>query len=169
MATYVAAKKADDTANSKDLIGGLRAGWHAHIEFGLANPEVFLLLNAPHRIGRSPAVHAGEAVLRERVHRLAAAGMLCLDEARAVALILAAGTGVIVTLLAVPVAQRDPGLADAMFDAMLATLSSGGPQRVDSEASSIARAFAAVVPELPGLSPNERSLMAEWVSRATRS
>jgi AcrR family transcriptional regulator len=167
MADYVAEKAADVEHNvPSDPVDGLRAGWRQHIEFGLANADVFLLLNAPHRIGRSPAGRAGEVVLRERVHRLAAAGMLRVEETRAVAMLHAAGTGVIMTLLGVAPNERDLSLADDMFDTVLAAITTQRPFLAESGAVPIAVAFATVVPELAGLSPNERALMGDWVTRA---
>ena len=65
-----------------DPVADLRAGWRMHVEFGLANPELYALLTAPG--GRDvTGDRAGIAVLRTRVRRLAAAGLLRVDEQRA--------------------------------------------------------------------------------------
>ena len=84
MATYVAAKST--------VAGRPTIRWRTcapagelHVEFGLANPELFALLHRPAAATRSPATAAGIEVLRARVRRLAAAGLLRVDEERALA------------------------------------------------------------------------------------
>src|SRR6187200_2009731 len=53
MAAYVAAK-AGPVADA-DPVADLRAGWQMHVEFGLANPELYGLLSSPGRGEPSPA------------------------------------------------------------------------------------------------------------------
>ena len=64
----------------------------------------------------SAAARAGQQVLAERVARVARSGRLRVDERRAVGLIHAAGTGVVSTQLALPVAERDPGLQQVVLE-----------------------------------------------------
>jgi AcrR family transcriptional regulator len=164
MADYVAAKAAADP--DPDPVADLRAGWRMHVDFALLNPELYALLSAPGRADSSPATAAGAAVLRARVRRLAAAGLLRVDEARALAMIQAAGNGTILALLQTPVGERDPGLSDAMFDAMASVVLTGAPASPDSTVRTLAVAFATVVPDLPALSGAERALMTEWLTRS---
>ena len=65
MATYVAGKSIS-VEGSDDPVADLRAGWRLHVEFGLANPELYALLNTPGRGAPSPATAAGIEVLRTR-------------------------------------------------------------------------------------------------------
>jgi len=58
-ATYVSGKT---LVEDGDPIADLRAGWDAHIDFGLANAALFGLLIDPARGGGSPAAEAGLAV-----------------------------------------------------------------------------------------------------------
>lgn len=172
MATYVAAKSADAAREGDgDPLTDLRAGWQMHVEFGLANPDLYVLLNAPARQQRAAAATAGIEVLQLRVHRLAAAGMLQVDERRAVEMIHAAGTGAVLTLLHLPADDRDLGLADAMFDAVTKAILTDAPTRTASartapDTITVAVAFATVVTQLPTLSQAERALMSEWLGRA---
>jgi AcrR family transcriptional regulator len=161
MSSYVGEKSIDA---EQGPLEDLRAGWRSHIAFGLANPDLFLLLSDPKR-RHSPALEAGDAILRQRVHRLAAAGMLRVGEQRAMAMIQAAGRGAVLTLLA----HDDPGLGDAMFDAMAAAVLTDAPAVPDTDATTIAVAFAATADQLPGLSAAEKALMAEWLTRATKT
>ena len=119
LADHVATKAARAATENGDPVEDLRAAWRAHLAFNLANPDVFLLLVGPGRLHRSSAATAGIDVLRARVARVAAAGLLKVSEARAVDLIHAAGTGAAFALLNQPEARRDPVLSDTLLDAVL--------------------------------------------------
>ena len=105
MATYVAAK-ATAVPTDADPVGQLRAGWRMHVDFGLANPDLYALLQAPGRPGPSPATAAGIEVLRARVRALAAAGLLRVDVDRALLMIHAAGARVRLRMPAAPRPDR---------------------------------------------------------------
>lgn len=168
MATYVATKAValDDPGDPGDPVADLRAAWQLHVEFGLTHPELFALLSAPGRDQPSPATAAGIELLRNRVRRLATAGLLRVDERRAVLMIHAAGTGTVLALADVPAAERDLGLADAMFDALISGLLTSTPALPDPTVTAVSVAFAVLVPDLPGLSNAERTLMTEWLARS---
>src|ERR1700710_1013639 len=122
MASFVSAKAQTVKAASAadvDPLEDLRAGWDTQMAFGLANPTLFRLLSDPSRVVHSPAAQSGRQVLASRVHRIAVTGRLRVSEQRAVDLIQAAGIGAIQTLPSTPPEQRDPGLAQDMFLAVL--------------------------------------------------
>ena len=166
MAAYVGEKSIDA---ERDPLTDLRDGWRSHLAFGLANPDLFLLLCDPKR-GNSPALKAGDEILRRRVHRLAAAGLLRVPEEHAVAMIQAAGRGAVLTLLTNDgdTGLGDAGLGDAMFDAVAAAVLVDGPAVPADDTRTVAVTFAAVVDRLPALSDAERALMTEWLGRAIR-
>jgi AcrR family transcriptional regulator len=163
MTAYVAGKSVPADG---DPVADLRLGWQMHVEFGLANPELYALLHAPGRGASSPATAAGIEVLRTRVRRLAAAGLLRVAEPRALSMIHAAGTGVVLALLAVPAPARDPGLSEAMLEAVLGGILTTAPAPPDTATSTVAVTFGTVLPDLPALTEAERALMAEWLQRA---
>jgi AcrR family transcriptional regulator len=168
MATYVSAKSAIAEAASAgdvDPLDDLRAGWQTQMDFGLANPTLFALLTVPGRGPDSPAAQAGLEVLRARVRRVAATGRLRVGEGRAVDLIHAAGTGAVLTLLSAPPDQRDPGLADAMFEAVLREILTDAPEVADSGPTAAAVALRAAAEGLEALSDAERTLLSEWLDR----
>ncbi len=147
-------------------IDALRAGWRRHVAFGLANPDLFTLMNAP-RPGRvSPAVEAGAEVLRARVRRVAQAGLLRVDQRQALDMIRAAGNGAVLVLLSTPAGERDETLPDAMLDAVLSTITVSEPVADTSSAGTLVAAFATVVPELTGLTEPERALLTDWLGRS---
>jgi AcrR family transcriptional regulator len=169
MAAFVSAKAQDVEAASAaniDPLDDLRAGWETQIDFGVANPALFRLLSDPDRVLRSPAAQSGRRVLESRVHRVAVTGRLRVSERRAVGLIQAAGIGVIQTLLSTPPDQRDPGLAESMFQAVLRQILTDVPERPDGGPMATAVAFRAIAPRLDTLSEAERRLLAEWLDRA---
>ncbi|MEP6851625.1 MAG: TetR/AcrR family transcriptional regulator [bacterium] len=172
MATYVAAKAVNvEAASARDVdpIADLRAGWQMYIDFGIANPTLYALLSDPGRAVRSPAAQSGKHVLETRVHRLALTGRLQVSEQRAVDLIHAAGTGAVLTLLSTPSEQRDPGLADDLFDAVLRRIVTGAAvpfELPDNGPVASAVALRAIAPKLDMLSDAERQVLAEWLDRA---
>jgi len=105
-------------------------------------------------------------VLRAKVRRLAAAGLLRVDEERALLMIHAAGSGAVLALLGVPAAERDSGLSDALFDAVIRSILADAPPTPDAEPTSVAVQFGTIVPDLPALTAAERTLMAEWLARS---
>jgi AcrR family transcriptional regulator len=160
--------KAARAADEDDPVLALRSGWRSQIDFGLSNPELVRLMNA--RAETSPAIEAGIAILRRRIHNLATAGLLRVSEQRALGMIHAAGAGAVQALLEASPESRDLPLADALFDAVLGQILE--PRSVVDDAdstTSIAVRFATLVPALPGLSSAERSLMAEWLDRSIRT
>lgn len=166
MASYVAST-ADTAARSHgDPVADLRAAWHEHVAFGLANPDLYAMLVLPGAAERSPAAAAGVEVLRARIRRVAAAGLLRVDEHRAAEVIHAAGTGTVLTLLGASAEDRDPTLADAMFESVAGAVLRETPATDDATARGVVVTFATVLPELPGLTDAERVLMGEWVDRS---
>lgn len=172
MATHVSTKAAivqAATADDVDPLEDLRAGWETQIDFGVANPTLFRLLSDPDRVMHSPALRSGKYVLESRVHRVALTGRLSVSEQRAVDLVQAAGVGTIQTLLSTPPQHRDPGLAAAMYEAVLQQILTNAPERSDDGPMATAVTFRAVAPRLDMLSDAERQLMAEWLDRAIQA
>lgn len=172
LATFVAAKArtarraADDDV---DPLQDLQAGWDAQLEFGLANPTVHRLLTDPERGAPSPAAAQGRRLLTARVHRLATQGRLRVPEDRAVDLLQAAGTGAVHLLLSRPAEQRDLGVAQDLFEAVLRQVLVETPARPDATTRATTIAFRALAPELPALSEAERGVLLEWLDRAARA
>jgi AcrR family transcriptional regulator len=168
LATHVAAKAAivqSASVEDVDPLEDLRAGWRAQIDFGLANPAVFRLLSDPDRALRSPAAGAGKRVLESRVHRIAATGRLRVSERHAVALVHAAGVGAVQTLLATPPGQRDPELAESLYEAVLRQVLTDTPRPPGDGPVATAVALRAVASRLDVLSDAEQRLLVEWLDR----
>jgi len=168
MAGFVSAKAAvveAAEAQNVDPLDDLRAGWQTQIDFGLGNPALFRLLSDPSRVVNSPAARLGKQVLDARMHRVALTGRLRVSEQRAVGLFQAAGIGATATLLATPPDDRDLGLADAIYDAVLAQILTDAPSASTGEPIPAAVALRAIAPQLDVLSDAERLVLAEWLDR----
>ena len=172
LATWVAAKAVTaERAASADVdpVEELRSGWRAQIAFGLEHPGLFRLLSDPARAEHSAAMRSGLQVLRARVDRLARAGLLRVDEERAVRMVQAAGTGAVLTLLTTPPAQRDDRLADGLLDAVLAQICVTAPEPAQHAPLVAAVTVRAVAGQWEVLSPAERALLCEWLDRVIAS
>ena len=149
-----------------DPVEDLRRGWDRYVAFAVENPDVFAIMNAiGSPLARSPAALSGIAVLERRVARLAEAGRLLVPEARAVALIHAAGVGVVSTLLARAPAERDVALSETALEAVLAAIADVGVAEPRTQLTSLAVGLRAHLDEAPMLSGGERILMREWLDR----
>jgi AcrR family transcriptional regulator len=166
-ASYLASKA--PVAAAADPVDGLRAGWELHVGFGLANPELFRLMVTALRTADSrAAAAAGAGILEARVRRVAEAGRLRVPERRAVELIQAAGTGVVLTLINQPADDRDEGLAETAWAAVCAAIQTD-PAAAVAGPPAAAVTLRAALPELAMLSPAERTLLADWLDRIADS
>lgn len=171
LADYVRQKSSFEL--TEDPVADLRAGFQHHVAFGLTNPAAYrLIYSAPETFADAPAKREGEAILVKQVTRIAEAGRLKVSVPHAVRLITSAAKGVVLSLIAMPVSDRDPGLANSMCDAILAAIATNASadQRteLDSESRVAARAVAlrAVLAESQDvLSSAEQRLMGEWLDR----
>ncbi|PPF78310.1 TetR family transcriptional regulator [Subtercola sp. Z020] len=171
LATYVTEKASvieAAAAADVDPLDDLRTGWRTQIDFGVGNPALFALLSAPERARTSPSARAALEVLQARVRRMAAAGLLRVSEPRAVDMIRAAGSGAVLTLLTSAPDARDPALADAMLDSVLAQILVAPPAGAAVSAGGAlpaAVALRAQAPDLGALTDAERRLLADWLDR----
>ena len=162
-------------ALTNDPVDDLRRGWDFFVEFGLAHPDAFALLHtAPSSPASVLAIGAAVATLEGLVTRIAQAGRLRFDVRRATELVHAAGTGVVISLIATAPGDRDPRLSESMRETMLATISvpasaaDGRPDAVPTRERAAIHAVAlrALLVEGPSvLSPAERQLLNDWLDR----
>jgi hypothetical protein len=117
---------------------------------------------------RSEAVEAGIALLRERVGRVAAAGRLAVPVERAVGLIHATGTGVVLALIGQEEPGRDAGLEPAAWRSVASAILVGA-DAVVADATTAAVTLRAALPDLAGFSGAERALLADWLDRIPSS
>ena len=167
-ASYLAAKHPVGT--DADPFQGLRRGWELHVGFGLANPELFRLMHTALRTtGGRTAAAAGAGVLQARVHRVAVAGRLRVTERRAIELIQAAGTGVVLTLIDQPEGERDGTLADTAWEAVCAAILTDASTATITGPAAAAVTLHAALSDLTALTAAERALLGDWLDRIAES
>jgi AcrR family transcriptional regulator len=151
-----------------DALDDLRAGWDQHVGFALANPYLYALVYGdPDRLRHSPTAAAAEQVVALKVHRLATEGLLRVSEERATQLLLAAGCGTSLVLIATPPDRRDEQLSPAVREACIAALTTQ-PETAPGAGSGRVGAAVALRADLesaPEFTPGEKLLMAEWLTR----
>jgi len=164
-------------ALTNDPVEDLRRGWDLHVAFNLAHPDAFALkYSAPSGAASARVIHESVEVLKSLVLRIAEAGRLRVDVARATDLVYAAGTGVTLTLITTPPAERDPRLSDTMREAILSAItvpangestngSPGAAPGADRVAVHAVALRALLSEALDVLSPSERQLLSDWLDR----
>lgn len=164
MAAYVAEK--GQRASGLDPVEDLRAGWDAHIGFGLAHPGIFLIMAArPTTAADTPAMQQGLELLRRKMRALATAGQLRMPEERALALFHAAATGTIFTLLRQSETERDMLLSREAREAAIAAVSGATASDAADDVRGMIIALRTRLPGLEGLTDGERLLLSELMDR----
>jgi AcrR family transcriptional regulator len=165
-ATYLRGKAA--MAPTGDPVEDLRRGWDLHVGFGLGQPAFYTLIYGEPRPGvESPAARAAAEILAEQVRRIAAAGRLRVSEERAAQLIHAAGSGLTLTLIALPPERRDPALSRLARESIVTAVTTKVRPYGERESALVASATAlrAALPQASALTERERGLLAEWLDR----
>jgi len=164
LATYVADKAT--LASNPDALADFRGGWDRHIGFGLTHPALFAIIwGDPDPTRVSPAAEAGQAALRRKVRALATAGLLRLSEERAVRMTHAACTGAVLSMLDMPERVRDPELATDAREAVIAAITHANPVTRKPGPAGAAIALRASLDQVATLTPGERHLLDELLSR----
>ncbi len=162
--SYLAEKTVREETD--DPVADLRLGWDLHVGLALERPALYTLMYArPRGDGHSPAARAAFAVLAALIRRIALAGRLRVGEERAVGLVHAAGSGVALSLIAVPASERDPGLSDAAREAVVAAITTDAPDAPESGPVTAAVSLRAALDDVDGFTDAERALLQEWLDR----
>ncbi|MFH8387260.1 TetR/AcrR family transcriptional regulator [Kitasatospora sp. NPDC018058] len=161
-AQFLAAK--DLTGTDEDPVRELRTGWDTAVEFGLANPALYVLMyGEPTRA--SAVFRMGLEILMERIRRLAAAGLLRVGEDLAAQIINATARGAVLTWLSLPENARDPALLTTLREAMVSAVTTEEPAVREQGPAGAALALHASLPEQNALTSAEQHLLAEWLKR----
>ncbi|MET8469305.1 helix-turn-helix domain-containing protein [Streptomyces sp. NPDC006422] len=167
-AQFLETKRARLDPAPDDPVEELRRGWDTVVEFGVARPELFAVMNRATGRASDAAHRAGLEILHGRVRRLAAAGWLRVDEELAAQIIRATGQGAVTTWHATPAERRDPALLTVLRESMIAAVTRTEAVLPDAESgpAAAARALRAALPErTPALTGAEEALLREWLTR----
>jgi AcrR family transcriptional regulator len=164
LAAYVAGKTILEP--HPDPVEALRNGWDMHVEFGLAHPGLFAIMNGdPRPRPLLPVLAAGFEVLQRRIKNIALAGRLKVSEERALAIFRSSCNGTILTLLSQSKEQRDAGLSEAAREAAIAAVTGEVTVGVDQGPSSFAVALRASLDQISVLTQGEKHLLQELLDR----
>jgi len=155
-------------AGAADPIADIREGWDRHVLFGLENPNFYAHVYGNVQPGEPCGVIADvEAMLLEALQPAARQGRLLVPPATAAKEILAASSGVVLTLIQQPAEERDLQLSVRVREAILANLvrdldtSGGGGSR-----AAAAIALAALLEESSSpLNDAEAALLRDWLGQ----
>ena len=163
---YIAEKRRSTT--ERDPVQVLRSGWDLHIEFGLTQPALYLLMYAqPKPEATSSAGELAFSMLRQHVERGAAAGRLRVAVEQAVSLFHAASVGVVLVLLNSPADARDMAISHLARDAALAMIADSPSSSSKSPEKTAAITLRAALDRDSPFSTGELSLLKEWLDRLT--
>lgn len=158
---YLGQKEAMES--SGDPIQDIRAGWDAHVAFGLANPGLYTLMYGKVRPGYSPdAQSRADELLLALTTRAAEQGRLAVASEQAAAHVLVTNIGV--TLRMIIRAAPDPDLSAAVREGAIAAITGTGMTQSDPLATAVE--IAAAHPDILG--KTETQLLVEWLHRLPR-
>lgn len=109
----------------------------------------------------SPAALAAKEVLGALIHRIAGAGRLRIDEARATQLVHAVDGGTTLSLIATPEKHRDPTVSHLAREAVVAAITTGAPASSAPGPGGAAVAPRGLLPRTTALTPGEYALLTE--------
>ncbi|WP_299166560.1 TetR/AcrR family transcriptional regulator [uncultured Arthrobacter sp.] len=173
---YVAGER--DFAPSGQPLEDIKRMWDNHVQFGLNQPELYLVMFGNIRPESRPAIVAdAEALMEEMLNKAAAAGQLSVQPREAARSILAANVGVTLMLIAEAVADRNLDLSTMTRDAMIFAVASDQAEQGAGEASgkssvvvaAIALNAALQASHSDQLSSSELKLFLEWLHRISTS
>ena len=173
---YVAGER--DFAPSGQPLEDIRRLWDNHVQFGLNQPELYLVMFGNIRPESRPAIVAdAEALMEEMLNKAAVAGQLNVPPKEAARSVLAANVGVTLMLITEKAPERNLELSAMTRDAMVFAVSTeqardNGPE--DSGKSSVVVAAIALNAALQAsnsdqLSSSELKLFLEWLHRISTS
>lgn len=175
---YLGMKRA--AVASDDPLDDLVVGWRSHVDFALEHPHAYRLVFASSLKTAPEAPEEAMRLLRQVLDRLAAQGRLRLPPADAARLVLAANSGVCLSLLLRPSAYPDRSIAELMRESVFQIiLTDAATPTPGSDAAAIAAttlrsalaqpADAPAPAPAPEFSPAEAALLDEWLERIQNS
>ncbi|MDJ0321063.1 TetR/AcrR family transcriptional regulator [Pseudarthrobacter sp. PS3-L1] len=173
---YVAGER--DFAPSGQPLEDIRRMWDNHVQFGLTQPSLYLVMFGNIRPESRPAIIAdAEALMEEALNKAAVAGHINVPPREAARSILAATVGVTLMLISERAPERNLELSSMTRDAMIFAVSTDqarGSEPENSGKSSVVVAAIALNAALQAstadqLSSSELKLFLEWLHRISTS
>jgi AcrR family transcriptional regulator len=167
---YLASKRAQ--ALSDDPVADLFLAWDAHISFALKNQAVYRIAYAPGLKVVPAGVTEARLLLLERLVRCAEVGRLNTTPDEAAQIMMAACTGVALSLITQPDTFSHPALSHRVRDAVLREMlvDASAPANNDKGLKSVALQMATMLQTTPTpLTDPEVSMMLQWLGAVASS
>jgi AcrR family transcriptional regulator len=167
---YVASKRSQKL--SDDPVADLYSAWDFHIAFALKNRAVYRIAYAPSLAEVPTGVELARTLLVERLVRCAEGGRLTTTPEEAAQVMMAAATGVAISLISQPSAFDSPGLSEQVRDSVLRALLVQAPPagRSRNTLKSVALQMAALLRgNETSLTDPEAALMLQWLGDISSS
>jgi AcrR family transcriptional regulator len=154
-----------------DPIELIRRGWDLHVRYGLEHPSFYALIYGNAVPGRPCGVVAEvEAMILETLQPAARDRRLRVPPEQAAREILAASTGVVLTLITQPPGDADLALSNDVRDAVLDRITTAPGKKTGRKGATLAAAAIALNAALgdhdpAALSSGEATLLREWLRR----
>jgi AcrR family transcriptional regulator len=171
---YIQKKRLLAETPGNDPGDDLRRLWDLHVEFGMKEPDCYVLAYGPSRPEHTlSAAKETIEILTNAIARLADQGRLRMSVERSSVYFRSCGTGFVLTQIGAPPAERDSALSSIMFENMLAAITNDAKHKRRSAPEVPGRAVALREAlrdrnDLP-LTAAERDMLAEWLKRLADS
>ena len=149
---------------AEDPVEALRAAWDVHVQFGLDEPDLYLLMYGdPTRITRCDAAAEAWGMLLTTLDRIAQSGRLAVPVVQAAELIHAASMGVTLTLVGQEVSARNPSNSPVLREATLAAILIDREPMEHAGPAALAVALSASLGDSTQLTPGQRAMLGEML------
>ncbi|NSL43419.1 TetR/AcrR family transcriptional regulator [Streptomyces sp. 8P21H-1] len=179
---YLATKR--DRPPGTDPVEDLRSGWDTHVEFALANPNLFRLMHSPAMRTPPAAALESHSILTADLRRAAAQGKVRMAPELAAQMIMSSNVGVALMLVSRPATFTDDSMSRRVRDAVHAAVftpdvpppagpvpASGAAEPDGPQVPAAAARLNALLrrSSAPALSPAEDALLTEWLTRLSNT
>ena len=163
-ARYLNMKRA--ATPSEDPLADLQAGWDNHTDFALSHPSAYRLVFSTTLRTRPTAFDEAMTLLTQIMDRLAAQGRLRYSPAIAAQIVMAANSGVALSLIQRADSFADRTVSEHTRDAVLAgILTDSVPVSHESAAQQASTTLRAQLDRSSAFTPAEAGLLTEWLDR----
>lgn len=164
---YLSMKRA--AGQSEDPLDDLYSGWDSHVAFALDHPHAYRLLFGTSLSVPAEAGQEAMRLLQDNLNRLAAQGRLRVTPEEAARIVMAANTGIALSLLLRGQQYPDKQVSTAMRHTVYGSLLSDADASIDEQAPIVAATTirsALAQPATAGIfTQSEAALLAEWLQR----
>ena len=164
---YLSMKRA--AGQSEDPLDDLYSGWDSHVAFAFDHPHAYRLLFGTALSVPAEAGQEAMRLLQDNLNRLAAQGRLAVTPEEAARIVMAANTGIALSLLLrgqqYPDKQISAAMRDTVYRSLLSDAGAGADEQAPVVAATTIRSALAQTATAELFSRSEAALLDEWLKR----